>query len=391
MMSLGVSSYSCWAQQLFLLTKKQVSKQAVFARMNLSWVRLTKKLLEQVLGQKIIPQSPRHLFKHFNRVLLQDSSCLHLPDCLYPVFTGSVSKGKKKAIAKLNLVLDVINGQFIFLKWMSYTITEQALSSSILPIAKVRDLIIRDMGYSAINVFGQMDQQGIFFLSRLKYGVVLSDAQSGQRINLLKLLKGKAMVNHWVYCGKDKKLKVRLVALRLSKLQAEIRKRKAAKNRDKRVNYKEEYYRLLEYVLFITNVREDIWTEQQVADAYRVRWNIEMVFKSWKSGFNITRIIPSERVNTYRIEGMLNMIMLYLLCFQKIIYTPLKLFAQEQGKTISLMKLAKKIIVAPLDWLVKNQHPNVLAEKYLYQCVYDKRSDRINAEQLLYQFTKTLT
>ncbi len=84
-------------------------------------------------------------------------------------------------------------------------------------------------------------------------------------------------------CGKDKKLKVRLVAIKLSHEQAAQRKRKAKQDRDRRLNHSKGYYELLGYIIFITTVTEQIWNEQQVAAAYRVRWNIEIQFKSWKA------------------------------------------------------------------------------------------------------------
>ena len=93
------------------------------------------------------------LFSKFKRVLLQDSTCLALPDCLYRVYKGTTSKGKKKATAKLNLVMDVLTGHFASLSCLPFTITEQALSESILQIARAGDLVIRDLGYRAMKTF----------------------------------------------------------------------------------------------------------------------------------------------------------------------------------------------------------------------------------------------
>lgn len=61
---------------------------------------------------------------------------------------------------------------------------------------------------------------------------------------------------------------------------------------------------------------------EQVAEAYRIRWNIEIVFKSCKSGLNIKQVIPADTVHTYRVESILYMLSLYILWFQKLIYKP---------------------------------------------------------------------
>ena len=389
MMSYGSSSYAAWAQYLESITGCRVSKQAIFERMNSSWVLLVKQLLELALAQRIAKVDTKEIFKHFNRVLLQDSTNMHLPDYMASIFKGGFTKGKEKSIAKLNLVIDIFSGKFILMQWMSFTKTEQTIAGNILDLTKKGDLVIRDLGYSALGIFEKMTQKGIYFLSRLQFGISLFEAESQKPINLLKLLKGKSFVSLWVFCGKNKTTKVRLVAIRLSKEQAAERKRKAKHNRDKRANHNQEYYDLLDYVIFITNVTEDIWDEHQVANAYRIRWNIEIIFKSWKSGFNIKQLIPKDIKHTERIESVLYLIMLYLIWFQKLIYIPLKLFADKHNYQISIIKLSKSRLAKSNDWIT-NKVSSTDLKKLVLQCLYEIRHDRINAAQRFEQIFEVL-
>lgn len=388
-MSYGSSSYTAWAQYIESIIGKRVSKQAIFERMNSSWVLFVKQLLEMVIVQHISKVDTKEIFNHFNRVLLQDSTNIHLPDYMARIYKGGFAKGKEKSIAKLNLVIDIFSGKFLLMQCMSFTKTEQAIASNILDLSKKGDLVIRDLGYSSLGIFEQMTQKGIYFLSRLQYGISLFEAESQRPINLLQLLKGKSSVNLWVLCGKNKITKVRLVAIRLSKEQAAERKRKAKQNRDKRLNHSQEYYDLLDYVIFITNVSEDIWKEHQVANVYRIRWNIEIIFKSWKSGFKIKELIPKDIKRTERIESILYLIMLYLIWFQKLIYIPLKLYADKHNYQISIIKLSKTRLAKSNIWIT-NKVNNTDIKKLVLQCLYDIRHDRINAAQRFEQIFEVL-
>jgi len=84
-----------------------------------------------------------------------------------------------------------------------------------------------------------------------------------------------------VFRGKQR-LPVRLVMIPLSAAQAAERIRKARNDRDKRLNHSKIYYKWLHYAVFITNIEQEVWTAQQVAEAYKMRWQIEIIFNHGK-------------------------------------------------------------------------------------------------------------
>jgi hypothetical protein len=321
--------------------------------------------------------------------LLQDSTTLHLPDCMKRLFKGNVSRGATKALAKLNLIMDVFSGRFLLMRWMSYTVTEQSLSGSILEIARAGDLVIRDLGYSVLKTFQTLSDESIFFLSRLKYNLALFDAQTGQPFKIHRALKRKSSIDCWVCCGNKERVQARLVAIPLSPQQAAARRRKARQDRDQRLNHSKQYYFLLGYLIFITTVDETIWSRQQVAEAYRIRWNIEIVFKSWKSGLNIKDLIPDDITRTERIESILYLMMLYVIWFQLLAYLPVKCYAEKRGGSVSILKLAKRILTEGIRWLFEGI--NVTMKKLLMkQCRYDVRHDKLNASERLDLFYASL-
>lgn len=79
-------------------------------------------------------------------------------------------------------------------------------------------------------------------------------------------------------------LPLRIVMIPLSEQQVAEKIRKAKSDRDKRLNHSKDYYLWLGYNVFTTNVGDDVLDAPKIAKAYAVRWQIEILFKLWKSG-----------------------------------------------------------------------------------------------------------
>ena len=377
MLQSGVSSYWHWAVSISGLTGTLVSKQAIFKRMGPAWTKTVKAMVASVVSEQGGIHLAQAIFKGFGAVWLQDSSSFHLPDILSAKFKGNVSRGKQKSVAKLNLVVNLLTGLCPVMRLDSFTFNEQKLSDTILNIVHSGDLVIRDLGYFVLDVFKQLNNAGVFYLSRLKHGVALF-SMAGEAICLPKLLSGKNIVDIKVFCGSKERLPVRLVAIKLDEQQTAERVRKAKNDRDKRLNHSSDYYFLLGYVIFITNVNDDTWQAVQVAQAYRCRWNVEILFKSWKSGLRACRLIPQARTNTDRVEGYLYMMMLYLSWFHLMIFVPLRWAVyKDTGRHLSIIKAALWA-ANNISWFFKGCTQTIERE-IKYYCTYDKRKDRLNA------------
>jgi hypothetical protein len=383
MLILRNRSYQEWAMCLSDIIKDTVSKQAISNRLNDKFAHTLKLLLKDVIADKVQKRVHVDLFKSFKSVWIQDSTTVHLPDAAGVLFSGNVSKGKQKSVAKLNIVVNLLSGNIPVMDWHSFTENEQKISSQRLSVLKKGDLLIRDLGYFVISSFERLAQDGVFFLSKLRYGVRLYNPTTLEPIELSALLGSRRSIDIEVLCGSNKNLKVRLVAIKLSVQQANDRIRKAKHDRDKRLNHSKTYYKLLEYVIFITNVKDDKWTVEQVAKAYRSRWNIEILFKSWKSGIHITDLIPQVITNVHRIECILYLILLYLSWFQQKIYMPLKWNKYFSDNGLSIMRLVKLLFMRPQVWLCIEKIPQYVINEIKYYCCYDVRSDRTNSFKFL--------
>jgi hypothetical protein len=379
----GNNTFSEWAFQISLLSGKRLSRQGVFDRLHESATVFAKQLLEEVLLQQSGKDFTSSLFKSFGKVLLQDSTTLRLPQVLSAMFPGNHSRGEQKAVARIQSILDIKAMRFIHFSLGAFTQNDQSASGSIVALIKKGDLVIRDLGYFAIASFEKLIKAQVHFLSRLRYGLIITD-QKGRPVLLKDLLKQKRGVDRWVYIGSEKKVWVRLVMIPVPPEAAAEKIRKAKQDRDARLNHSKEYYHWLRFNVYITTVDKDVWTAQEVYKAYRVRWQIEIIFKSWKTGFNLQHILQEGCTNEHRVRVTIFLLLLFICLFMQKIYVRYKnVIENKTSKKISLLKLSiyvgnniKEIIAIP-DKLLK--------EIIMLHCCYDLRSDRINMTDLYQQ------
>ncbi len=161
---------------------------------------------------------------------------------------------------------------------------------------KPLDLVIFDLGYFSTKSFEDIMNNNGYFISRIKTNTVfyiesITENEEFDKINLLDVLnKSNGSVDTFIYIGGDK-LKVRLVAERLPEEVINKRRRKEinkAKRNGKMV--KKYEFELLSWNILITNVEQDILSVETICELYRARWQIELIFKSWKSYFDIGKM-----------------------------------------------------------------------------------------------------
>jgi hypothetical protein len=377
-------SYSQWAAAIGRISGCCIAKQSLYERLNSGSSEFAGGLLQHALKKQITRVRDLRLFGCFKRVLLQDSTTLSLPDTLAGYFPGNISRGVQKAVARIQCIMEITAMRFVHFSFSGFTCNDQSASGLITTYLGKSDLVIRDLGYFVLNSLKEITGKQAYFLSRLRYNVGVYN-QKGEPLILQKLLR-KKQIDQWVWIGEKQQLPVRLVMLQLPATQAAERIRKARKDRDKRLNHSKSYYKWLNYAAFVTNVDQDVWTPKQVADAYKVRWQIEIVFKSWKSAFNLQYIVQEPYRNVYRIRTAILLMLLFICLFMQKIYRHYKkVVEKKQGKTISLLKLSRYAAANLIFFFSMNS--NQLQKQIARHCCYDERSDRMNMTDLI-QFLK---
>lgn len=396
----GTTLYNWTLQLCRLVDGLKISEQGLERKLEFRHLEFSKWLLFRSLKTQLstLPASKQEVkekildLKHFNRVLLQDSTCVNVPKNLANFFPSSFVKKGKSATARVQLTMDLLSDNYEQMSLGSFRDNDGKASKDILEIAQPRDLILRDKGYWSLSVFEALDKKECYFLSRLKYGVNIFDKENKEQLKLNKLLKkaknnNLSIVDIEVHLGARKRLKTRLVAIRLPEEVAQERRRKAKNDRHSKVNHSEDYYERLGWCIFVTNIPIDVLSALEIAKVYRFRWRIEIIFKVWKSKFNFDKMFNKISMKPSRAIITFYLLLVWLtLFFTKLYnYFLIKVFHQTK-RFISIFKFAEFLSVFMqdehnVDKLMDN--PDGFIDFIVSSCLYDKRK-RQNQMELIY-------
>lgn len=280
---------------LGLLSGQTVSKQAVSERLDASTPGFLKEVLGAALGSCLqgAKASLRLAALPFARILVQDSTTIKLNEKLASVYPGGANQhGTTPGVLRLQAVFDLLSQCWLSFSLSPYVRNDQKASPDLLPLVRKNDLVLRDLGYFAIKVLEQIVRCEAFFLSRFYFRTAVFDL-NGRQLDLLDLLRRQGKVDRWVLLGKNEKLRVRLVAMPVPAEVANERRRKARAHLQNRCQLSQEYLALQNWSLYVTNVPREILSAQQVMALYGQRWQIEIIFKGWKSHFNLEAVSNS--------------------------------------------------------------------------------------------------
>jgi len=378
-------SFTSLASLLSFISGSCVSKQALSKRINGSCVTFVRDVLFTVIGNLCGLQRPleERAFRPFHRVLIQDSTNLALPNHLADTFPGARNQRRQiKATMKIQSIYDLLSGSVVYFGISGFTRTDQAASPDILTIVQKGDLVLRDLGYFVLSVFKQMIQNGVYFLSRLRHDVALYNPASGDRIDLLALLRKTPVLDMNVVAGDKERVPVRLVAVPVPERVANERRRKAKNNRDKRCRPSKKSLELLGWQILITNVEDSVWDTKTVATVYGIRWRIEIIFKAWKSHFQLKNVPCGSSA---QVEACVLAKLLYITFFQAFFHAINQYMTDKYDKPLSILKMAVLFSGFPtlVHMFLFGNKTQLIEDILRTHCSYEKRKRRLNFAQEL--------
>jgi len=226
------------------------------------------------------------IFKRFTSVELLDSSAFGLPDEMQERFPGcGGSYGSGAAAMKLQTELDLRSGALYHVQIESGRSPDGATDRQHARRGE-GSLRISDLGYFNVAVFAEMAAAKEYFLSRLQFGTAVL-TPDGQQVELLRWLAKQPglLVDQPILLGKEQRLPCRLIAWRLPEEQANERRRKLRLETMRKRGQEPSAERLAwcDWTILVTNVPLDMLTPPEAVVLYRARWQIELLFKRWKS------------------------------------------------------------------------------------------------------------
>lgn len=350
-----------------------ISRQAMHKRLLKGGAELVAKALEAALAVKArLPGGPA--LGAFARVLVQDSTTIALPQSMRAHYPGSSNQSGGTAAMKIQAIYDMAGNRFLSLALGAFTRNDQAAAMDILERVAKGDLVLRDLGYFTTASLAAIAAKGAHFLSRYKSGTALLDAGDGKPIGLLGRLRGKARADFEVLVGAKARLPARLIAVRLKEEVANRRRQKARGNRDRRCRPSAEALELLGWQIMVTSCGAERLPLDQVLELYSMRWRIETVFKSWKSGLGIDRIHPrvsKSTLDAYALAGLLRVTLIHAVVIPW-------LERRDPARKISVCKLMDLIAASAGIVGIDPKANEILLENLSRHCRYEKRRKRAN-------------
>jgi DDE family transposase len=243
----------------------------------------------QAAVQQVITAAPVAipLLQRFTAVYVDDSTQVQLPAVWAEVWAGSGGGAQataQTAALKLQGRLDLKRGGLTGPVLQAGRASDRTSPIQHAPAPAGR-LRLADLGYFALEVLQTITQQQAYWLTRLMAGTQVYD-ERGQVLDLAACLpaQGTAVIDRPVRLGVHHRLPARLIAVRVPQEVANQRRRELhadARRRGQAVS--RTRLRLADWTLFCTNVPPELLSGPEVLVVARVRWQIELVFKLWKS------------------------------------------------------------------------------------------------------------
>lgn len=263
--------------------KIEICPQSLNERFNEAGVSFMQRVFENILDSSLGDRQKLATLSSFNGVYLQDATIYQLPERLKVLFKGSGGGGSQAAI-KIDCLTDIQAGKW-YLHFKDGASSDGAASLFSVPR---RSLWLRDLGYFKFDDFQTIAGQGAYFASRLRSDVVIETSSNpGQAIDLLdwvKSMKEGQIKEAQVFVGAVKKGPFRLVVQKVPKEVADAKRYKLRTDKqNKRKGLTKRRLALCDLNIYLTNLDAEEWPARMVIQLYRIRWQVEILFKVWKS------------------------------------------------------------------------------------------------------------
>ncbi|UJL45853.1 IS4 family transposase [Virgibacillus sp. NKC19-16] len=349
--SMGTKSLTELCAQFSGLFGLQITTEGLNQRFDETAVDFLKKIFHSLLMTQVVTALPIVEKRLFNTIRIMDSTAFDLPSD-YKKFEGPNGSG-----IKIQLEYELYQGIFRHLQVQNGKDNDSTYPASIQNDIETGDLFLRDLGYFSQRNLLTIAKNGGYFISRLKSDTNLyqKDEQGNwQKLNTMEIMdplkpgEDIELTDVRIGAKKEDPLIARVVMTKLTEEQEQQRQAQLnIKNRKGKSTPSAQKH--VSINMFATNIPQEMVGSEEIYSLYSLRWQIEILFKTWKSLFKIDEIkeMKQERFECHLYGTLIQIIVCSAAAFQcrRILYKEEQMEVSEY-KSIDIVKEHLSIIFA---------------------------------------------
>jgi hypothetical protein len=278
-----------------------------------SFPKLMRTLFRQLcsdLAVQVLEGEVGNVAHQFSHIFIDDGSSFAIARGLREVFPGRFTT-KTPAAVELHAHMDLLSGNVRSVALAPDTEGERQFVPAPSSLPK-GSLSLRDRGYIDVGYFAELNAHGAYLICRSPCGInpTIVKVLSGLPRRVAKRLEGKRLKEvrmpapsrdidlRVAFDRKGKTVQLRLIIPHRAPLRAK-------RSKQQRLPYKKDTRKARkssrQTTWYLTNVKRSV-SAAAVSSLYRLRWQIELVFKDWKSDANLHALQSQDR---HIVEGFI--------------------------------------------------------------------------------------
>lgn len=373
----------------------EMSKQSLDERFSDRSVEFVRTLLEQHLSTQVSKSIDVKCLEHFSSVKIKDSTRFQIPANLKEAYPGNGGHASEAGM-HIQFEFDLLSNKVTDLHVTDALHQDQTDAKETIEMIEQGSLILRDLGYFSSKTLQEIGDRNAYYISRLDHKInIYTLDKKGQYEELCRKkihtqMKRKSLLQQEIdaYMGENK-IPVRLIIEILPEQELDKRLAKARKGARRRgTGLSKRYIAAASLNIFVTNVPQQ-WVEAKyVRTLYRLRWQIELRFKTWKS---CCLIHKNKEMKQSRFETYLYACLLFILISWEITSTLTSFVWQQRTKLLSIIKCYKSIVQSALQ--LKNalfaadgemeHYLELLHRRSFKELLLEQRKGHLSQEEIL--------
>lgn len=310
---LSLTSQCDYLEDYFSL---KMTKQGLDERYNTYAVKFMQSCYEHLLNEVLQDYGKEKVIAIptvFKSIELTDATSFKIPDFSETFYKGG---GGVKASIKFQHRYNLLKGESTGTKIVSGNENDKLFLPDLEPLIEVNCLYIKDLGYFKLGHLDKITSAKGYFLSRYKAltNCFIKEGDKFAEVSLQDLVRHSEYAE--IYLGKDTKLKVRMIiepASAQSTVKRLAKVKKSAATHHGQVQ--DDTLFLCYYNIYIANIGAQDLPLPWIHSVYALRWQIELLFKIWKSLFEIDEI---KKMSIFRFECYIYGRLIAILLTQKV-------------------------------------------------------------------------